>query len=142
MEPKCYYCKQILEKSDESDIYHCTNVRCSANFAGKCPMCNTLTIEMSSDDALLYKCDKCEYIWSYHRGCSEMCNPTDNHSEYIGYLLCDDDVGCSLISYVTYIETHDKFIYCDPYYVIYDNDSTFLWKCLRCNQKYTNMLVY
>lgn len=134
----CRYCGVKLSKLDDSNCYVCTNLRCNNNDGDKCPLCNTLTLHMG-DDALLFNCNKCNFIWSYHYGCQEFSNPTDNHSEFIGYLLYDYNEGCSSTDYVTYIKTHDKFVKCSPCNVPYEYDSTFVWKCLRCNQEYANM---
>ncbi len=39
------------------------------------------------EDALLYNCDTCNYIYSYHYGCLEISNPTDNHGRNIFLLV-------------------------------------------------------
>ncbi len=90
------------------------------------------------DDPLLYDCDKCNYIWSYHDGCLEISNPSITPSEFIGHLLADSDNFTGDCS-VEDTELSDYFVKSTPYNIEYEDCSTFVWKCAICGEKYANM---
>lgn len=116
--------------------YCCINIRCDLNHGDKCPMCNRVNCGMG-DDPLLYDCDKCNFIWSYHHDCPEISNPSITPSEFIGHLLYDDEfISCPSVED---IESNDNFVKSTPYNVEYEDCSQFVWKCSICREKYVNM---
>lgn len=120
-----------------NDYYHCVNIQCKLNNGDKCPICKQYNASIG-DDPLLYDCDKCSYIWSYHHECPEISNPSITPSKFIGHLLADDEFTGDLDD-IEELESNDNFVKSKPYNIEYEDCSTFVWKCLKCNEKYANM---
>lgn len=131
----CPSCGILLDQTEDgSNYYYCNNMRCDDEEASKCPLCDRVTVAMGCDK-LLFNCDDCSYIWSYHSVCSEVANPINASSIFIGHLEYNNGSNTN----VNYVETQKKFTKCEPFDVPYDDFTAFVWECSKCNEKYVNM---
>lgn len=144
---KCNICGElrVYYRDECGGWYCCINPRCKNIDANNCPECGMLCFQLGAYP-LLYECGNCEWIWSYHYECLELSNPSNIPSKFIGYILYNaelenfyDDIFHNYDP--KKLKSHKNFIKCKPRVASkqYKERTNFVWKCLRCNENYSNM---